>query len=131
MKSFVTYESCSFTPGPNLNMIIGPNGTGKSTIVCALALGLGWNTNVIRKLYNSTCHNATWSASILIIIASRDQLLGRAKDISEFVKHGSDKGWIEVVLCNKNGANVVIKRHINKTNNTSVWKINGKRSVFN
>lgn len=46
MKSFVTYESCSFTPGPNLNMIIGPNGTGKSTIVCALALGLGWNTNV-------------------------------------------------------------------------------------
>lgn len=46
MKSFVTYESCSFTPGPNLNMVIGPNGTGKSTIVCALALGLGWNTNV-------------------------------------------------------------------------------------
>lgn len=46
MKSFVTYESCTFSPGPNLNMIIGPNGTGKSTIVCALALGLGWNTNV-------------------------------------------------------------------------------------
>ncbi|GJJ69205.1 structural maintenance of chromosomes protein 5 [Entomortierella parvispora] len=101
MKSFVTYESCSFTPGPNLNMIIGPNGTGKSTIVCALALGLGWNTN----------------------------LLGRAKEISEFVKHGSDKGWIEVVLCNKNGTNVVIKRHINKTNNTSVWKINGENKT--
>ncbi|KAG0052724.1 Structural maintenance of chromosomes protein 5 [Gryganskiella cystojenkinii] len=98
MKSFVTYESCSFTPGPNLNMIIGPNGTGKSTIVCALALGLGWNTN----------------------------LLGRAKDISEFVKHGADKGWIEIVLCNKNGTNVVIKRHINKNNNTSIWKINGE-----
>ncbi|KAF9347906.1 Structural maintenance of chromosomes protein 5 [Mortierella sp. AD094] len=98
MKSFVTYEYCSFTPGPNLNMIIGPNGTGKSTIVCALALGLGWNTN----------------------------LLGRAKDISEFVKHGADKGWIEIVLCNKNGANVSIKRHINKNNNTSVWKINGE-----
>ncbi|KAF9209114.1 Structural maintenance of chromosomes protein 5 [Haplosporangium sp. Z 27] len=96
MKSFVTYEYCSFTPGPNLNMIIGPNGTGKSTIVCALALGLGWNTN----------------------------LLGRAKDISEFVKHGSDKGWIEIVLCNKHGSNVTIKRHINKNNNTSVWKIN-------
>ncbi|KAG0361235.1 Structural maintenance of chromosomes protein 5 [Podila minutissima] len=98
MKSFVTYESCSFTPGPNLNMIIGPNGTGKSTIVCALALGLGWNTN----------------------------LLGRAKEISEFVKHGADKGWIEIVLCNKNGPNVVIKRHINKKNNISIWKINGE-----
>ncbi|KAF9922433.1 Structural maintenance of chromosomes protein 5 [Linnemannia zychae] len=98
MKSFVTYESCTFSPGPNLNMIIGPNGTGKSTIVCAIALGLGWNTN----------------------------LLGRAKDISEFVKHGSDKGWIEIVLCNKNGSNITIKRHINKNNNTSVWKINGE-----
>ncbi|KAF9166857.1 Structural maintenance of chromosomes protein 5 [Mortierella sp. AD011] len=101
MKSFVTYEYCSFTPGPNLNMIIGPNGTGKSTIVCALALGLGWNTN----------------------------LLGRAKDISEFVKHGADKGWIEIVLCNKHGANVSIKRHINKNNNTSVWKINGENKT--
>ncbi|KAG0349469.1 Structural maintenance of chromosomes protein 5 [Podila humilis] len=98
MKSFVTYEYCSFTPGPNLNMIIGPNGTGKSTIVCALALGLGWNTN----------------------------LLGRAKDVSEFVKHGSDKGWIEIVLCSKQGQNCVIKRHINKSNNTSIWKINGE-----
>ncbi|KAG0322108.1 Structural maintenance of chromosomes protein 5, partial [Linnemannia gamsii] len=101
MKSFVTYESCTFSPGPNLNMIIGPNGTGKSTIVCALALGLGWNTN----------------------------LLGRAKDISEFVKHGSDKGWIEIVLCNKNGSNVTIKRNINKNNNHSIWKINGENKT--
>ncbi|KAF9987172.1 Structural maintenance of chromosomes protein 5 [Modicella reniformis] len=101
MRSFVTYEWCSFTPGPNLNMIIGPNGTGKSTIVCALALGLGGNTN----------------------------LLGRAKDVSEFVKHGTDKGWIEIVLCNRHGSNIVIKRHINKNNNTSVWKINGENKT--
>jgi hypothetical protein len=56
-------------------------------------------------------------------------LLGRAKDISEFVKHGSDKGWIEIVLCNKNGSNVTIKRNINKNNNHSIWKINGKYSL--
>ncbi|KAI8346052.1 hypothetical protein B0O80DRAFT_407246 [Mortierella sp. GBAus27b] len=101
MKSFVTYESCTFSPGPNLNMIIGPNGTGKSAIVCAIALGLGGNTN----------------------------LLGRAKDISEFVKHGADKAWIEIVLCNRHGSNVVIKRHITKSNNTSVWKINGENKT--
>ncbi|KAG0236867.1 Structural maintenance of chromosomes protein 5 [Actinomortierella wolfii] len=101
MKSFVTYEYCTFTPGPNLNMIIGPNGTGKSTIVCAIALGLGWNTNV----------------------------LGRAKDVSEFVKHGAEKGWIEIVLYNAKGPNVVIKRHINKNNNTSIWKINGEQKT--
>lgn len=27
-------------PKPNLNVIIGPNGTGKSTIMCGLALAL-------------------------------------------------------------------------------------------
>ncbi|KAF9972521.1 Structural maintenance of chromosomes protein 5 [Actinomortierella ambigua] len=101
MKSFVTYDYCTFSPGPNLNMIIGPNGTGKSTIVCAIALGLGWNTNV----------------------------LGRAKDVSEFVKHGSEKGWIEISLYNSKGPNVVIKRHINRNNNTSVWKINGENKT--
>ncbi|CAG8478217.1 10797_t:CDS:10 [Diversispora eburnea] len=63
LKNFVTYDSVEFYPGPNLNMIIGPNGTGKSTIVCAIALGLGWNTS----------------------------LLGRAKEISDFVKHGQER----------------------------------------
>ncbi|KAG0036191.1 Structural maintenance of chromosomes protein 5 [Podila clonocystis] len=57
------------------------------------------------------------------------QLLGRAKEISEFVKHGADKGWIEIVLCNKSGPNVVIKRHINKKNNISIWKINGENKT--
>ncbi|KAF9356085.1 Structural maintenance of chromosomes protein 5 [Mortierella sp. NVP85] len=52
-----------------------------------------------------------------------------AKDVSEFVKHGADKGWVEIVLYNKSGTNVVIKRHINKNNNTSVWKINGENKT--
>ena len=42
LTNFVTYTSAEFFPGPNLNMVIGPNGTGKSTLVCALCLGLGW-----------------------------------------------------------------------------------------
>jgi chromosome segregation ATPase len=41
LRNFVTYDRCEFFPGPHLNMIIGPNGTGKSTVVCAMALGLG------------------------------------------------------------------------------------------
>ncbi|KAJ2339922.1 Structural maintenance of chromosomes protein 5, partial [Coemansia sp. RSA 2618] len=56
LKNFVTYDRMEVTPGPYMNMIIGPNGTGKSTLVCAIALGLG----------------------------GRPSLLGRAKDISEF-----------------------------------------------
>lgn len=51
-------------------MVIGPNGTGKSTLVCAICLGLGW----------PPIH------------------LGRAKDINEFVKHGAKKASIEIEL---------------------------------
>ena len=42
LTNFVTYTSAEFFPGPSLNMVIGPNGTGKSTLVCAICLGLGW-----------------------------------------------------------------------------------------
>lgn len=42
VANFVTYTSAEFFPGPKLNMVIGPNGTGKSTLVCAICLGLGW-----------------------------------------------------------------------------------------
>ncbi|KAK2119538.1 Structural maintenance of chromosomes protein 5 [Saguinus oedipus] len=35
-----TYDICEVSPGPHLNMIIGANGTGKSSIVCAICLGL-------------------------------------------------------------------------------------------
>ena len=46
LQNFVTYTSAEFFPGPNLNMVIGPNGTGKSTLVCAICLGLGWSPQV-------------------------------------------------------------------------------------
>ena len=46
LTDFVTYTSAEFFPGPNLNMVIGPNGTGKSTLVCAICLGLGWGPQV-------------------------------------------------------------------------------------
>lgn len=70
LTNFVTYTKAEFHPGPNLNMVIGPNGTGKSTLVCAICLGLGW----------PPIH------------------LGRAKDINEFVKHGAKKASIEIEL---------------------------------
>jgi ATPase subunit of ABC transporter with duplicated ATPase domains len=50
LTNFVTYTSAEFFPGPNLNMVIGPNGTGKSTLVCAICLGLGWGTQVRNTL---------------------------------------------------------------------------------
>lgn len=103
LSNFVTYESVEFFPGPHLNMIIGPNGTGKSTIVCAIALGLGWKPGV----------------------------LGRAKDVASYVKQGTDKGWIEIELKAPLGQNrnIVIKRFIERDSNSSDWHINGKKAT--
>ncbi len=59
-----------FRPGPRLNVIIGPNGTGKSTVVCAICLGLAGKTNV----------------------------LGRAANPAEFIKHSKASAVIELEL---------------------------------
>jgi len=46
-------------PGPNLNMIVGANGTGKSSIVCAICLGLAGKTATLGRgdKVNSRVHN--------------------------------------------------------------------------
>ncbi|KAF5865264.1 Structural maintenance of chromosomes protein 5 [Aspergillus alliaceus] len=97
---FVTYTSAEFFPGPKLNMVIGPNGTGKSTLVCAICLGLGWGP----------VH------------------LGRAKDAGEFVKHGCREATIEIELAG--GArfrqNPVVSRTIKRDGNKSSFTLNGK-----
>jgi chromosome segregation ATPase len=102
MTNFVTYEKAEFMLGPNLNMIIGPNGTGKSTLVCAICLGLGWET----------------------------KHLGRAKDISEFVKHGAKKATIEIELAKdptRQRSNPVIRTRILRENNKVEYYINDKK----
>ncbi|KIX99105.1 uncharacterized protein Z520_05566 [Fonsecaea multimorphosa CBS 102226] len=102
LTNFVTYTSAEFFPGPNLNMVIGPNGTGKSTLVCAICLGLGWPPS----------------------------FLGRAKEPAEFVKHGSSEATIEIELQRplKLNRNIVIKRVIEREGNKSKFFLNGGAS---
>lgn len=103
LNNFVTYTSAEFHCGPSLNMIIGPNGTGKSTLVCAICLGLGWSPNC----------------------------LGRAKQVGEFVKHGAPQAHLEIELAGgprTGGRNQIIKRTIQKEGNKSSWMINGRQS---
>lgn len=70
LKNFLTYTDVVITPGPRLNMVVGPNGTGKSSILNAICLGLG----------------------------GAPKTLGRAGDVREFIQHGKDKGMVEITL---------------------------------
>ncbi|TID19621.1 structural maintenance of chromosome complex subunit SmcA [Venturia nashicola] len=103
VKDFVTYSAAEFLCGPSLNMIIGPNGTGKSTLVCAICLGLGARTSV----------------------------LGRAKDISEYVKHGCDTAEIEIELqkTERMDQNPIIRHTIKREGNKSAWQLNGRTTT--
>ncbi|XP_012726060.2 structural maintenance of chromosomes protein 5 [Fundulus heteroclitus] len=96
MKNFLTYDYCEVYPGPNLNMIIGANGTGKSSIVCAICL----------------------------VLAGKTATLGRGDKVGLYVKRGCQKGSVEIELY-KNGGNLVISREIHVENNQSLWILNG------
>ncbi|KAF7317180.1 Purine nucleoside phosphorylase [Mycena chlorophos] len=98
LHNFVTYDDVEFHPGPHLNMILGPNGTGKSSIACAICLGLNWSPAI----------------------------LGRAADLPSFVKLGADTGFIEIELKGKKGEdNLVIRRNINAKSKASNFTISG------
>ncbi|CAN8220491.1 unnamed protein product [Coccothraustes coccothraustes] len=101
MKNFLTYTLCEVHPGPNLNVVVGANGTGKSSIVCAICLGL----------------------------AGKPAFLGRADKISLFVKQGCMKGTVEIELF-KSPDNVLITREIYVKNNASLWFINGEPATL-
>ncbi|KAI0837943.1 P-loop containing nucleoside triphosphate hydrolase protein [Hypoxylon sp. FL0890] len=103
VENFVTYEHAEFNPGPNLNMVIGPNGTGKSSLVCAICLGLGYHP----------------------------RHLGRASNVGEFVKHGKETAIVEIELQSRpeERANHVIRMQIRKEDNKTKWWLNGKEST--
>lgn len=102
VENFVTYEKAEFFPGPNLNMVVGPNGTGKSSLVCAICLGLGYGP----------------------------KHLGRAGSVKEFVKHGKDMATIEIELYKrpKDRHNYVIRVQIRRDQNSQKWWLNGKET---
>jgi structural maintenance of chromosomes protein 5 len=52
--------------------------------------------------------------------------LGRSSELNAFVKHGHDKGYVEIELKGKIGMpNLVIRRSINSKNRGSQFTLNG------
>ncbi|XP_050302969.1 structural maintenance of chromosomes protein 5 [Anthonomus grandis grandis] len=102
VENFVTYSYVEMYPGPNLNMIIGPNGTGKSTMVAAIILGLGGNPKTV----------------------------GRGTRVSEYVKHECDHAKINIFLQgHQQNSFIKITREFN-TQEKSNWKLNNKSCRF-
>ncbi|KAL4341456.1 hypothetical protein GQ457_08G006080 [Hibiscus cannabinus] len=98
LHNFMTFNHLVCKPGPRLNLVIGPNGSGKSSLVCAIALCLG----------------------------GEPQLLGRATSIASYVKRGEDAGYIKISLRGyTKEEKITIVRKID-TRNKSEWLYNGK-----
>ncbi|KAJ8519683.1 hypothetical protein ONZ45_g3400 [Pleurotus djamor] len=102
LKNFLTYDYTEFFPGAYLNMILGPNGTGKSSIACAICLGLNFPPSV----------------------------LGRAQDVNSFVKHNGGEGYVEIELKGSIGKpNIVIRRIIKANSRSSPFIMDGKAAT--
>ena len=57
MKNFLTYDECEFYTGPRLNIVIGPNGTGKSALTHAICLACCGSTHDVGKQKNISKNN--------------------------------------------------------------------------
>ncbi|XP_053668362.1 structural maintenance of chromosomes protein 5 [Anopheles marshallii] len=70
LKDFVTYDSVVLYPDEYLNIILGPNGTGKSAIVAGIVLGMGGNCKLLSRCDNidSYIKNGKENATIRISI---------------------------------------------------------------
>ncbi|CAA2952068.1 structural maintenance of chromosomes 5 [Olea europaea subsp. europaea] len=96
--NFMTFNKLTCKPGSRLNLVIGPNGSGKSSLVCAIALGLG----------------------------GEPQLLGRASSVGAYVKRGEESGYIKISLRGESKEErITITRKI-YTRNKTEWLFNGK-----
>ncbi|CAD5122532.1 DgyrCDS10949 [Dimorphilus gyrociliatus] len=101
LHNFVIYDDIEFFPGRNLNLITGANGSGKSTIVCGLSLGLGG------KVSN----------------------LGRGTCLADFIKMNKDEAYIEIDLYQSETKNVRIKHSFRRGEKKSYWSIDGKTAT--
>ncbi|TVU26533.1 hypothetical protein EJB05_29085, partial [Eragrostis curvula] len=96
--NFMSYDHVVCCPGPRLNLVIEPNGSGLSSLVCAIALGLAGNPKIV----------------------------GRASNLGAFVKSEEDSGHVKISLCGDTPSDkICITRKIDKQNTSDQWLLNG------
>ncbi|KAG2501169.1 hypothetical protein HYH03_000984 [Edaphochlamys debaryana] len=105
MKNFMTYAYLEVKPGPKLNLVLGPNGTGKSSLVCALCIGLNGGP----------------------------KLVARADRLTEFVRRGASAFEVVTTISSGGeGRDRVVTRKLTKTKkrNAQGETVEGHESEF-
>ena len=95
MVNFITYDEAEVFPGPRLNVVLGPNGTGKSTLTHAICLACAGKTTTV----------------------------GRSGDLRQFVKKGKEDApekYVEIDMMKRDGL-VTIRRDLSGDDNSSRW----------
>lgn len=130
LRNFMTYGGpVEIKPGPRLNLVLGPNGTGKSSFVCAICIGLGFGTKVCLRFLGA----ASLRLPAALVLASRAhllswlaQLLARAKDLHDYIKSGEKYAEINIWLSQGAGERPLqVTRRFGKGGD-SEFKLNGE-----
>ncbi|VDL66600.1 unnamed protein product [Nippostrongylus brasiliensis] len=95
-----TYDNVVCRPGPNLNVFIGTNGAGKSTVICGICLAVGGNPKV----------------------------LGRSERMGDYIKHKRDEGYVELYIADSRKGEQSVKILLERPNSCTYF-INGSRST--
>ncbi|CAB3411049.1 unnamed protein product [Caenorhabditis bovis] len=98
--NFLTYEHTVCKPGENLNLILGHNGSGKSSIICGICLVFGGSP----------------------------KSLGRSENIKEYIRHGCTEGSVEIILADKQNGPQVLALIIRKTKSHE-YRLNKKATT--
>ena len=115
-------------------------GTGKSSLVNAICLGLAGNTSVRSRfrplnLAETSVPSLICEAFVACKMNTKFkwpddlsvQLLGRADNVRDFVRRGESSGFVQIWLTTGKTPNdiVNIRRTLDARENSSEWRING------
>ena len=113
LHNFMSYTDAEIVdPGPQLNCIIGANGTGKSSIVCALCVGLGGPLKITERgdKISACVHGG-----------------GSVKDAQGNL---IDSGYVETELVDGNGPgrNLVVRLDFDMRDK-EIWRLDGAQTT--
>jgi len=99
-ENFMTHQYIEFVPSSRVNLLLGANGSGKSSLVCALCLGLGGKTSDME----------------------------RGKTLASFIQTGKHHAIIRITLAGRptDGGDWTIRRdlHLRGGSLETAWAIN-------